>query len=246
MSLRHLSLTFALLALIGFWGPWLASPAAGLSFNGYELSEWVTFLPATRDGTLAFAYWRFPFGGDIYFARLAFFVPFGLVAWSLCLAIARSPASVWIIPPGAPTLVNTPNAALLTRPRSRGALLIALTLGLAGALVIVPSYSDIRAALIDPELASQLAWQLAWAGLVALGSVVMLILPAWAQDLWQSGCGFIGLGLTLWAMNALMPIAHELLNAAWPIGWGLIVYLLGLGGLSLVGLRQLFAPAAQT
>ncbi len=36
------------LALVGFWGPWLSLPPAALQLNAYELSEWVTFLPAVR------------------------------------------------------------------------------------------------------------------------------------------------------------------------------------------------------
>src|SRR5687767_6493572 len=51
-----------LLALVGYWAPWLTHPAAALRLNGYELSEWITFLPGVRDGTLPFN-------------RLAFLIP---------------------------------------------------------------------------------------------------------------------------------------------------------------------------
>src|SRR6185436_5919146 len=70
--LRTLSL---LLALIGYWTPWLTHPVAALRLNGFELSEWVTFLPGVRDGSLPFN-------------RLAFLIPLACLA--LLLSITAS------------------------------------------------------------------------------------------------------------------------------------------------------------
>jgi len=38
--------------LIGYWAPWVAHPAAGLVQNGFDLSEFVKFLPQVKDGSL--------------------------------------------------------------------------------------------------------------------------------------------------------------------------------------------------
>lgn len=52
-ALPDLALPAALLlALLGCWAPWLAQPAAVLQLNAYELSEWLTFLPAAQQGRL--------------------------------------------------------------------------------------------------------------------------------------------------------------------------------------------------
>src|SRR5258706_12494313 len=64
------------LALVGYWLPWLTHPAAALRLNGYELSEWVTFLPGVRDGSLPLS-------------RLLFLLPLG------CLALLLGLAATW-------------------------------------------------------------------------------------------------------------------------------------------------------
>src|SRR6188474_2876552 len=65
-----------LLALVGYWAPWLTHPAAALRLNGYELSEWVTFLPGVRDGSLPLS-------------RLLFLLPLACLALLLALAASR-------------------------------------------------------------------------------------------------------------------------------------------------------------
>ena len=64
------------LALVGYWLPWLAVSPAALRLNGYELSEWVTFLPGVRDGTLPLS-------------RLLFLMPLVCLAVLLALAASR-------------------------------------------------------------------------------------------------------------------------------------------------------------
>lgn len=61
------------LALLGYWAPWLAHPAATLQINGFELSEWITFLPEARDGSLRVT-------------RLDFLIPLACLALLLGLA----------------------------------------------------------------------------------------------------------------------------------------------------------------
>jgi hypothetical protein len=41
----------ALLALIGVWGAWVPHKDAGLVLSGWDLTEWVKFLPGVRAGT---------------------------------------------------------------------------------------------------------------------------------------------------------------------------------------------------
>src|SRR5437764_9978299 len=77
------------LALIGYWTPWLTHPAAALRLNGYELSEWVTFLPGVRDGSLPFN-------------RLAFLIPLACLALLLGIAASHfrssAPQGSWLRP----------------------------------------------------------------------------------------------------------------------------------------------------
>lgn len=41
----------ALLALVGVWGAWVSHEDAGLVLSGWDLTEWVKFLPEVRAGT---------------------------------------------------------------------------------------------------------------------------------------------------------------------------------------------------
>ena len=44
-----------LLAAIGYYGPWIAHATAALTLSGADMAEFVKFLPAVQDGTLAVA-----------------------------------------------------------------------------------------------------------------------------------------------------------------------------------------------
>lgn len=48
-----------LLILIGYWAPWVAHPAAGLVQNGFDLSEFVKFLPQVKSGAETMSRWLF-------------------------------------------------------------------------------------------------------------------------------------------------------------------------------------------
>ena len=66
------------LALLGYWSPWLNLPPAALRLNGFELAEWSTFLPGVRDGSLSLP-------------RLSFLPPLAGLALLLGIAAARFP-----------------------------------------------------------------------------------------------------------------------------------------------------------
>ncbi|MCC6456586.1 MAG: hypothetical protein IT328_16650 [Caldilineaceae bacterium] len=47
------------MALAGYFAPWIAHPVAGLVITGLDLGEYVKFLPVVREGTVTI--WRFGF-----------------------------------------------------------------------------------------------------------------------------------------------------------------------------------------
>lgn len=59
----------ALLTLVGFWGPWVDHPVAGLAILGIDLGEYVKFLPQVRAGELVL--WREGFYLPLVAASLA-------------------------------------------------------------------------------------------------------------------------------------------------------------------------------
>ena len=133
------------LALIGYWAPWLAGPAAALQLNAYELSEWLTFLPAAQSGALPID-------------RLAFLLPGACLAGLLGLAAGefdgrpagRGRLAAWL--PG-----NWVGWGLLA---------------LAGlcALAVFPYYPYFLNAYADPEFSLQF-----WAACVTAAGVPLAI-----------------------------------------------------------------------
>lgn len=81
MSWRDRCLWGLALALVGYWAPWLPATAAALQLNGFELAEWVTFLPEVRDGSASIG-------------RLTFLAPLAClaVAWAWAAPTSRSRA----------------------------------------------------------------------------------------------------------------------------------------------------------
>jgi len=71
---RFLSLAGVLCILIGYWAPWIAHPAAGLVQNGFDLSEFIKFLPQVKDNSEPLIRWLF-------------FLPLTTMALSMGLAI---------------------------------------------------------------------------------------------------------------------------------------------------------------
>jgi hypothetical protein len=76
--LGAVSLSALLVALASYWSPWLTHPAAALRLSGYDLAEWVTFLPGVRDGSLPLS-------------RLIFLLPLACLALLLSLAAHAGP-----------------------------------------------------------------------------------------------------------------------------------------------------------
>src|SRR5207245_1175929 len=95
---RTIQLAALGLALVGYWLPWLTHPAAALRLNGYELSEWVTYLPGVRAGSLPLS-------------RLEFLLPLG------CVALLLGLAATWPVALSAPLLSAFPGAPAPSAPR---------------------------------------------------------------------------------------------------------------------------------
>ena len=208
-----------LLALRGFWAPWLTRPpaagaggnwgAAALQLNAYELSEWLTFLPAAQAGEL-------PVG------RLDFLLPSACLAGLFALAAAEGRRGRGRL------------GALL--PSSAGGWLNLILGGLC-ALAVFPYYPYILTAYADPEFRLQF-----WVAAAALLGAAAL---QWLQDdaaaLAQSALGLAGVYFTLRAVGGLWPAAGAVLGAG-DLGWGVVAALAGFGGTLLEGGRRLFRP----
>lgn len=200
------------LALIGYWAPWLAGPAAALQLNAYELSEWLTFLPAAQSGALPID-------------RLAFLLPGACLAGLLGLAAGefdgrpagRGRLAAWL--PG-----NWVGWGLLA---------------LAGlcALAVFPYYPYFLSAYADPEFSFQF-----WAACVtAAGIPLAFWLRDDAGALAQMALALAGLFLTGRALWGLWPAAAEL-GLTWQLGWGWPATLLGFALALLAGWSRLFRP----
>src|SRR6185369_540532 len=144
---RLIQLAALALALVGYWLPWLTHPVAALRLNGYELSEWVTFLPGVRDGSLPLT-------------RLVFLLPLGCLA--LLLAIAASwqpPHPIQVLAtssePPRPPAPRSGLAAMLPVIRSWGGWGL-LLLSLVCAFTVFPPYPYLLTAYADPEYRAQL------------------------------------------------------------------------------------------
>lgn len=229
MRRRSVQLAAIALSLVGYWLPWLTQPAAALRLNGYELSEWVTFLPGVRDGSLPLS-------------RLLFLLPLG------CLALLLGLAASWQV--SRPATLLTAPALSTTRPAATsglGALVPSvqgfsgwglLLLGLICAFIVFPPYPYILTAITDPEYRTQFF-------AASLGVVVLLLaqyLPTDVKAAMQIILAALGGGLGLWGVFALRPVASALLGSPWAVGLGVPLMLLGFALLVLGGLRELFGP----
>lgn len=219
------------LALAGYWLPWLSAAPAALRLNGYELSEWVTFLPGVRDGSLPFS-------------RLHFLLPLACLALLLALAASRIAGvpRIYILggepdrPRPAPARPRTGLGPLLPVAGLGGWALLAL--GLVCALVVLPPYPYILTAYADPEYRVQL--------FVALFSLIAIFLALYLPDQLKAAAQVVlalaGGLLGLWLLLAVRPLASDLLGAPWPIGLGWPLMVAGFALLAWVGLVQLFGP----
>jgi len=204
MLSRRSRIDLILLAAVlgGCFTPWLTHPATSLRLTSYELSEWFTFLPSARDGSLTLT-------------RLAFLMPLvcGVLVAALVLARQRGRA--------------LPNTLLSWVGLGGLALCVAF---------IFPPYEAYLFPDFWPDYQTQF-----YAGVVTLiGLVVLPFLPDDLTALLQTGLALVGAGYSVWAMLTLSPIATELLNSNWSLGWGWWLMLAGLVGLAWRGWARLF------
>ncbi len=217
-----------LLALVGYWLPWLTHPAAALRLNGYELSEWITFLPGVRDGSSPLN-------------RLVFLLPLAGLALLCALAAAQPTATLSLPPLGAappPTPpARTGLAAFLPTLAGPSGWLF-LLLGLGCAFVVFPPYSYLLTAYADQEYQLQLLV----AAVTLIAVFVVTFLPGDLGAALQTALAAGALAVAAWALLTVRPEARELLAAPWNIGLGWWVMLAGFGWLALLGLARLFGP----
>jgi hypothetical protein len=215
MRHRDFLLASLALALAGFWTPWLTHPAAALRLNGYELSEWVTYLPGVRDGSL-------PLG------RLSPLLPATALILLYGIAAARFRAQA-TTRPRLRLLAFLPNSAL-----SWGLLVVAL---LCFATVFPPYEAFVRADYW-PEYQPQFFV----AGFALLGLIVILALPDEVNDLLQIVVALLGGGYAAWLVWTVWAVTLQQFHAGWRtgIGWGAM--LAGFAGLALAGWARLFGP----
>jgi hypothetical protein len=214
------------LALVGYWGPWLIHSTAPLILNGYDLSEWVTFLPPVRDGSL-FPTLTLPLSGSIYLARLVFFIPLACVAGLLGLTASRYRGHT------APYLRAWWSDVLPRSPLSWA------LLGLAGVccFIVLPPYE----AYVRADYRAEYWPQMVMAGLTAVLIMSAFVLPSELKDVAQISLALVGLGVGAWTLMSVRPTALALLPVGWVrLGWGWGATLAGLAGLAGLGLAHLF------
>jgi hypothetical protein len=210
----NLGLGAVLLALVGYWTPWLTHPAAALRLSGYDLAEWTTHLPGVLDGSLPLS-------------RLSFLIPLACLALLLALAGARLHHADDALRRGWRRYMPASPAALGF-----------LALALACALLVLPPYEAFRNAEYWPEYQTQFA--LACATL--LGLAACQVVPDWLDAGLQVVFALLGSGCGAWALLTLKPAADDVLNAPWAVGLGWMAMLLGLAAVAVTaGIEVAFA-----
>jgi hypothetical protein len=203
------------LALLGWWLPWITHRAAVLRLNGYELSEWVAFLPGVRDGSL-------PFG------RLSPLLPLASLALLFGVVAART-RSV------SPLRRRWRAAAFLPAAPPGWA---SLALALLCCAVMFPPYE----AFVRPDWWPDYQPQFFAACAALAGLLLVLALPDEVNDALQVIAALLGGGYTAWLGWAVWSAVNPALHAGWSFGLGLALMLWGFAGAALSGWARVFGP----
>lgn len=180
------------LALVGFWGPWLSLPPAALQLNAYELSEWVTFLPAVC--------WE-----GVPLSRLAFLAVSACLAglWALSateagwrgrvLAAVPVGLCVWAALPYYPYILTA-----YAEPEFQGQFWVGVGTALSAGAWLVAARGARAARLADAlqVAVAALALGLAWQALLLTLPQAQVLLPGWGV-----GWGAVLCGLALVAVG---------------------------------------------
>ncbi len=138
---RLITIIVAILALLflafGYWGRWIAHPAAGLNILGVDLPEYVKFVPEARYGVI-------PINRLVFFA-----MPLSLALGLILLASVRMQLSVWVrglagllaIPVALSMLPPAWTPGLLMTPEFRAQTLVIMAL--MAATLLIPLWKQL-------------------------------------------------------------------------------------------------------
>jgi hypothetical protein len=180
------------LAIVGYFGPWVSHRTAALTVTGWELAEFAKFFPQVQ-------------GGTVSIARELFYLPLVTVSLVLAFLASRSPArpARWVVPPLLATLLV---AALLPYSVVDAA---RQALATRGPLVVDPQYTG-QLVLVALGVALTLLVPLARR------------LPRRLQDVLIALLALAGAIPALWQFALLHPLVVALYAAPVGLGWGLI------------------------
>lgn len=202
----------ALLAFLGYAGPWVDHRVAGLTILGLDLGEYVKFLPQVRAGTTQL--WREGF----YLPLVAVSLTLSLCAWRTDVRWLPTATDNSLTPSPSPPQTLSLLGWLLTALQVLAAIIAALNL-------LPPAWTPQR--MLTPEFQQQSAALLLCLGAVALGPFLAL-LPRLVT-------GLLVLLLNMWAavvpvqqFVAVLPEIATLYNHPLVPGWGLYMMLAGL------------------
>lgn len=199
-----------LLIAVGYWGPWVPAPAAGLRVLGLDLAEYVKFIAEVRSGQIALT-------------REVFYLPLVALSFSLSLQAHRPelrlpgparwglnllavPAALAMLPPAwTPALLTTPEFV-----RQTAAIIVGIALALLSYPLLrrLPAKLAAGLVLLLAVLAVAPPW-LTFARLSpALDAIYGHALPA-GRGPWQMALGFalLALGSLLAARTRQIRIA---------------------------------------
>ena len=192
----------ALLAVVGYFAPWLPHQAAGLVITGLDLGELVKFLYPVQQGDIRL--WREGF----YLPLVAVSVALSLLVWRrelgyplavrLGLLLLAAVTALNLLPPAwTPGLLLTPEFRLQT-----GMLLGCLALALLAPLAaLLPKRAAALVVLL--LIAAALYFPLAQFGWILPARAALYnrpLVPGWGAWLMGAGLGGIGFWVVRWAL----------------------------------------------